>query len=293
MIRVRIQDLACFVSVVEKGGVTSAAESMYMTQSSVSKSIARLEKAMGVPLFDRSRRSLELTADGFAAVTYARDVLAAYDTMMKAVGRRRQTLRLGVLPILDSYGLAGRLSRFAELNPGTVLDVIEMDNRSIGPALAEGALDAALYRPDPTQKNLHAEVLCPDELVLLLPAGHPLLRYEQVPLERCRGEKFIILSRGTQLYEASINACEAAGFTPNIVYTGSSGATFARLVREKAGVALLLDTVAQSLVGDGLHIRRLSRQIRGDFCFVCAEGRQHEMAMQKLRNLLIQRGGVW
>ena len=79
----------------------------------------------------------------------------------------------------------------------------------------------------------------------------------------------------------------------HIVYTGSSGATFARLVREKAGVALLLDTVAQSLVGDGLHIRRLSRQIRGDFCFVCAEGRQHEMAMQKLRNLLIQRGGVW
>jgi len=129
-------------------------------------------------------------------------------------------------------------------------------------------------------------VLCPDELVLLLPEEHPLLRYERVPLACCREEKFIILSRGTQLYEVSVAACQQAGFAPNIVYTGSSGANFARLVRERAGIALLLNSVACSLAGSDLRIRRLSRQISGDFCFVCAEGRRHETGLQQLLSML-------
>lgn len=283
-----MQDLTCFVSVVEKGGVTSAAEALFMTQSSVSKSIARLEKTLGTQLFDRSRRSLELTEAGCVALTYARNVLAAYEDMQQAIHRQQQTLRVGVLPILDSYGLAARLSQFSKENPGLQVNVIEMDNRSIGAALAAGELDAALYRPDAKQKKLHAQVLRPDELVLMLPEDHPMTALDRVPLEKCREERFIILSRGTQLHEASIQACEEAGFTPNIVYTGSSGAAFARLVREKAGVALLLDTVAQSLVGEGICFRRLSRQIRGDLCFVCPEGRQREIAMQRLWQWLQQ-----
>ena len=278
----RMQDLTCFVSVVDKGGVTSAAEALFMTQSSVSKSLARLEKALGTQLFDRSRRSLELTEAGCVALTYARNVLAAHEDMQQALHRQQQTLRLGVLPILDSYGLAARLTQFAKENPGLQLNVMEMDNRAIGAALAAGELDAALYRPDAKQKKLHTRVLRPDELVLLLPEDHPLTVCERVPLEHCREERFIILSRGTQLQEASVQACEEAGFSPNIVYTGSSGAAFARLVREKAGVALLLDTVAQSLVGEGICFRPLDRQIRGDLCFVCPEGRQREAAMQRL-----------
>ena len=112
--------------------------------------------------------------------------------------------------------------------------------------------------------------------------------YDRVPLEKCGGEKFIILSRSTQLHDASIEACRQAGFEPHIVYTGSSGAAFARLVQEKTGVALLLESVAQSLAGDGVCVRRLSRQIRGDLCFVCAESRKKEAALQKLLTMLQQ-----
>ncbi|MBR4081799.1 MAG: LysR family transcriptional regulator [Clostridia bacterium] len=284
----RMQDLNCFVAVVDKGGVTSAAEALYMTQSSVSKSLARLEKTLGVRLFDRSRRSLGLTEAGRAALPHARLVLEAGEAMMRSVSGQRQTLRVGVLPILDSYGLAARLPRFTQLHPELQLQVIEMDNRAIGEALAEGTLDAALYRPAGGQKKLYVQPLRPDELVLLLPENHPMAAWDPVPLEKCSGEKFIILSRSTQLHDVSIEACRQAGFTPDVVYTGSSGAAFARLVREQTGVALLLESVAQSLAGGGLCVRRLSRQIRGDLCFVCAESRKKEAALQKLLTMLQQ-----
>lgn len=141
--------LAAFDAVARLGSFTQAAEELSLTQGAVSRQIRQLEELLGAPLFERTSRHVELTAEGRL---YAEAVGAALQTIRQAsirvmAGSDHQLLRLAVLPTFGSRWLMPRISGFLRANPGITLDLVSRIGRfdlkaeGIDAAIQNGATD--------------------------------------------------------------------------------------------------------------------------------------------------------
>ncbi|GAA4803910.1 LysR family transcriptional regulator [Tomitella cavernea] len=169
-----LQSLTYFVAVVDRGGVTRAAESLYISQPSLSQSIRTLERRLGVTLFDRGGGRLELTTDGRAFDTAARRILADVEHAKEQVGAVR-ALRAGrvdlvTYPAFSVDPLVDLLRRFRQRYPEVVVRVLDAAGPDEADAtMRRGAAEVALQDVPRggAQRTLH---LCEQELVLALPA---------------------------------------------------------------------------------------------------------------------------
>ncbi len=214
-----LRQLQYFLAVADEGGFARAAERLSIVQSAVSQQVRRLERELGVTLFDRSTRHVHLSAAGERLLPEARAVLAAADRARRVAagvaGGTDGVLRVGAI-----HSPGDRLSRgLAEL--AAVAPRLRVRLRTVPPAerLAEvraGRLDAALVRATSTVPGLRLIPLWTDPLYAALPAGHPLaaeprLRLDQLgdlPLRLCPREK------NPPFHDLITTACRAAGVAP-------------------------------------------------------------------------------
>ena len=107
-----LEQLQYFVVIVETGTFLGAAEELHLSQSSLSKSIQRMERELNVVLFDRSGRSARLTEAGHQFYNDAKNVLSAYTQLINNLNQikdsNENTLKLGLLPIQESFRIASR-----------------------------------------------------------------------------------------------------------------------------------------------------------------------------------------
>ena len=120
------QQLRAFVSVADHGSVTRAADAMHLTQSAVSAQIRRLEEQLGCRVFDRTTRSLQLTAQGSVLLSYARSILKLQQQAVSRLAAPRHapaTLRLGCSEGFPSEWLFGALAGFRERRPDVHVEI--------------------------------------------------------------------------------------------------------------------------------------------------------------------------
>ena len=219
-----------------------AAEAAHVTQPTLSAGIQELEKILGVPLVDRNRSGVILTAAGEDVVARAGSILAQTEDLVREAAGAGEPLggrfRLGVIPTVAPFLLPAALpvlrARFAKLR----LFLREDLTHRLLADVRSGALDAALVAlPYDTQGLEYAHVL-DDELVAALPAGHPLSRAERVAPKRLEGEEMILLEDGHCLRDHALLAC---------------GLTAPRHGRDEGFAATSLATLVQ-MVGSGLGV---------------------------------------
>ena len=280
--------LEYFLKIAETGSFSEAAEQLFTTQSTVSKQIALLERDLGVPLFDRSHRLPALTAAGAALLPEAREFLAQYRAFLSKAAACRGTFRLALFPVAGYYGFSQAIAAFCGRRPEFQLQVMEEENGAIPALLEEGGCDAAVWRAEEGGAfPADAVSLCRDELALVVPAGHPLAdRPQPVELSDFAGEKFLIPGQGARLRGQILSACRQAGFTPQILYTGSSGETIARLVEQGAGAGIFMRRVALGLCGPSLRVLRFARAPQSEMLFAVRAGARHSPAARALRQAL-------
>ncbi|MFE2144708.1 LysR family transcriptional regulator [Streptomyces sp. NPDC059456] len=171
-----LRQLRYFVAVAEEGGFSRAAERLHIVQSAVSQQVRRLERELGLTLFERSTRRVVLTEAGDRLLPEARDVLAAADRTRRIAAEIAEsdttTLRLGTVrgPGDRVYRL---LSRLAELAPELRVRVRGLPVADRLAAVRGGELDAALVRALPATPGLEPIPLWTDPLYVALPARHP------------------------------------------------------------------------------------------------------------------------
>ncbi len=244
---VEIRRLRYFVAVAEELHFGRAASRLHVSQSPLSQQIIQLERELGVELFERTKRRVELTAAGEVYLEEARKVLASNERAEEAARRasRGEAGRL-VLGFAGSaaYGVLPRLlkaSRKRLPNLGVELRG-EMLSSELVRALGEDEIQVAiLLRTTTESPELSVTVVRREPFVVALPADHPLARRRLVDPRDLARQRFVVFPRrrGAVLHDAVINACQHAGFSPRVVQEATELPTQVSLVSAGIGVALV------------------------------------------------------
>ena len=228
-----------FIAIAECNTYFDAAEELNISQSALSKQIIKLEKELGVALLDRSRRKASLTPAG---ETFYQDALALrrqYEIMNRHMKKyqiftgNKNELRVGTLPILTQYGLTAHFRQFTESHPDIHLILDEVEENDLKKGLLSSQYDLIICRKQmiADQSDISSVYLADDELVTVLPVGHPL--DGPVSLSALADESFILMNRYTSVYQICQALFANVPVHPQILRTGRVESTIGE------GVSLL------------------------------------------------------
>lgn len=237
--------LRYFRTVAEEAHFGRAAERLRIAQPSLSQRIQRLERELGVRLFDRTSRGTALTPAGRLVLAEADGLLEAADRLRAAVARVQSgaagTLRAAVPPQLGGAAVAALLTGFRDRSPGGTLELRELTTADQSAALAAGTLDAGIVRHPCPAPGLGFGPLLHQPLGALLAADDPLTDRDEVAAAELTGRELVLFPRATApaLHDETLTACARHGCTPAAVHE-AAGADFTRaLVLSGAAVALV------------------------------------------------------
>jgi DNA-binding transcriptional LysR family regulator len=243
---VELRQLRSFVITAEELHVGRAAARLHLTQPSLSRQIAALERDVGVPLFTRIRRRFGLTPAGEVFLTAAREIVRRADDAARDAQRAHRgelgTLRLRFVQSATFEALPRLLAAFRAAHPEVNVNVEAMTTIRQVAALRAGHVDIGLLRPPINEPTLTVRVISRDPLVAALPAGHPLAEHRRLPLSALADEPFVLYNRasGPTVHDRIISHCIAAGFAPRIVQEAAGVQTIVSLVAAGLGVSLLI-----------------------------------------------------
>ena len=247
-----LRHLRYFVAVAEEGHITRAAERLGIQQPPLSHQIRALERELGVQLFRRLPRGVELTEAGRSFIEDARAALARVGQGVEAAKRAARGeqghLRLAVPPTAPFHPFVPQvILAFREAYPLVSLTMEENLRMETLEQLRGGQMDVAFLRASiAAPEGLVVHPLLEEPMVAALPSGHPLARNAPsqdaaLPLRALAGETFIAYARqqGPALYEAMAAACLQAGFSPQLGQEAPRISTALSLVATGFGVTLV------------------------------------------------------
>ena len=242
-----------FLAVAGEMSFTRAAERVHVVQSALSTSIAKLERELGVSLFDRSRQQIRLTAAGDRFRTHAYEVLRASRAAAESVGEFRGslsgTVEFGSLISFGPMDVASALGDFHRAHPFVRLRLRLSQSGASAylSALVEGSLDLALISvPDRLPAQLEMRLLFEEPMVFVCREDHGLATRTPVELGAVAGEDLVGFPPEFGLRRLMEGAFHAAGVQPRTQYEVPAGfAAIADLVRNGLGTAFMPESEAR------------------------------------------------
>ncbi len=239
-----------FIAAAEAGSVSGAARALSISQSSVTEAIRALEDDLGITLFDRLARGIQITHKGSAFLRHARQILADVATARTAFQEDAAPLpgklSLGVTSLVAGYVLSDILQRYRRAFPQIELNVIEDNGDYLQHLLIGGELDVAVLLTSSVRDRmaLNVETLSDQETIALDDlAGQPLIQLMVDEIE-----------------ESTRRLMESLAVKPQIAFRTRSVEAVRSLVATGAGLAILPSLVYRpwSLEGDRIGIRDVS-----------------------------------
>ncbi len=213
-----------FVVLAEESHYGRASERLGIDQPSLSRSIMRLEQALGTRLLRRSARSVSLTPAGEVFLAEARNLIAQAQLSTSVVRRAQsgelETLRIGFTPTAMFRALPEVLRRLRDRHPDVRIVMHEAQSYQHVDGLRSGEIDAAFINGDVLKKGeFQSHPLEREKVIAAVPSAWPVAQARTLRLKDLADLPFIIVSRHTSptMHEGTLMACRAAGFTPRIV----------------------------------------------------------------------------
>ena len=238
-----IRQIQYFLSIVNTGSFSAAADEHYISQSSLSKMIIALEKELGALLFDRSKRKVSLTEAGEAFLRHARKLDADYKSMLVEMDGYRSSadsFSIAAIPVLAQYGIATSISQFRDLYPHIRFSLEEIDGFNILPALTDLRFDLAFARHNYLDRDLFEGLeICRDKLLLVISRNNRYANRSSISLKELANDNFILFDKVTDLHKLIMDECGKAGFDPTIFYSSHRKVSVFGLVGTNIGLALM------------------------------------------------------
>jgi len=181
---IELRHLRYFLEVAKQQHVTRAAETLHITQSTLSHQLHQLEEHLGTPLFDRVGRGLQLTEAGETFMQYAARALLEVEAGQFAIDElhslARGRLRIGVIDTYTNTLLPSLIARFAQTYPGIHMVIDDLPASLIEQKVAGGELDIGIAFAPTTRPDVLAEPLFSEELVLVVRDDHPYAQRRRI-----------------------------------------------------------------------------------------------------------------
>lgn len=248
-----------FVTLAELGNFTEAAETLYLSQATLSKHIKSMEAELNESLFKRTTRHIELTEAGKLLLQDARIIITAQQHYEEALAsyhnQNYYTVRLGTVPMMPHYGITKLLSAFSQEYPGYHLQLTNNGETLLEPALVKGEIDVALMRyNDAMDSSINASYLMDDRMAAILSKKHPLSSRKTVTLQELKDEQFILLHSTAYITQLTMQMFAESGFTPEIRLYMSTFLNILDLVREDIGITIMPYRGAKYIANNNLAL---------------------------------------
>ncbi|MCU1409109.1 MAG: bacterial regulatory helix-turn-helix, lysR family protein [Microbacteriaceae bacterium] len=240
-----LQQLRYVVAVAEEASFTRAAARCYVAQSGLSHRIKSLEDELGVTLFNRTSRRVEVTAAGAAFVTSARESLKAADRAAAdaaaATGQIRGQLGVGVIPTVTAVDVSGALKAFRQAHPHVHIALHVAGSDELEKAITQSDIDVGLLGlPESREpRGVTWRHLSSDRLVAIVSQDHKLARHSEITLQDLAQETFADFPAGTPARAESDLAFAAAGIHREVAFESMATGLTIDLIRQNLAVTLL------------------------------------------------------
>ena len=284
--------MRAFVTLAEERHFTRAAAACHLSQPAFSALVRQLEAALGVRLFDRTTRHVDLTAEGREFLASTRRVLGEFDAALLELGehnaRRRGRAAIALLPSLAADWLPPVLAAFRTRHPGIELAVSDVLSEPCIERVRSGQADFALAAIRVNTAELRADPFCSDDFHLVCPADHPLAAQAELKPRHLADWPFIHLSR-TSSVRQYIDAALPPGSLPAVIEVDQL-ATVSGMVRAGLGISIVPSLTLYQFRSPVLVTRALSwRGLRRRIYLVRARDRSLSLAAQALHDWVLAR----
>ena len=235
-----IQKYQAFVRTVELGSFTKAAESLSYSQSGVSRMVADLEREWKVALLERGRAGVRLTSEGTRLLPCIRRVCEEHARLQAQVdelnGLQAGLIRIGTFSSVATHWLPNVIRAFQEDYPNIDYELLLGDYSEIEEWVLEGRVDCGFLRL-PAHRGEETAFIERDELLAVLPEGHPLAERERVPAAELCEEPFLLLEKGDNTVVSEV--FERDGLSPRTRFTTWDDYAIMAMVECGLGVSIL------------------------------------------------------
>ncbi|MDQ7096521.1 LysR family transcriptional regulator [Desulfosporosinus sp. PR] len=264
----KLKYLEEFLMLAKASNYTTAAENIFLSESTLSRHIMSLENELGVKLFHRGSRNISLSEAGTLLVPYAEKVtsaMAEYASLLVVDDAlTRQKLTIGFAQSVTDYGIMDYLVRFRRENPDITVLLTENNSESLWRMAKNKECNFSFCYEYAFFDNSGLQLmrLMKDTIVIALPTKHPLAEKERVTLRQLQNENYILPSRnGSAMYKVCMNLFREAGYKPKVLTYTERRYYMLDIVSQGTGITLLDKERFRSYCTPGVQIVNLEPTI--------------------------------
>ncbi|MGI6092145.1 MAG: LysR family transcriptional regulator [Veillonellaceae bacterium] len=247
-----IRHLEYFCEVARHRSFTKAAEVLHITQPTISKMVKTLEEELGVTLFSRAAKQIELTDAGRAVYSQAQHVLSAFQNLTlelaDVMNIKKGNIRIGLPPIASSSIFPRVIGEFNKVYPNISLELIEVGSKMVERGVEDGSLDIGVVCNLPAKGDRFDMFSCiKDPLMLIVHPEHRFADRQQIDFADLKEEPFVLYRNDFSLHDHIVARCIKSGFQPRVVCGSSQRDFMTEAVAAGLGIALLPRKICQEL----------------------------------------------
>lgn len=255
-----LKQLEAFVEVAEGGSFSKAAKNLYLTQPTISAHIASLEKELGVRLFVRNTKEVNLSAEGNTLYKYASQMVDLEKRIEEEFGEQkklgRQCVTIAASTIPSQYLLPRILTRFNEKYPGEQLRIMESDSARVVNLVVDHMVDIGFTGTVLEKKHCKYLPFYKDELVIITPNTEVYWKRQENPedISWILEEPVIMREEGSGTRKEAEKQLRNAGYRPehlNVIANIENHETIKKSVGSGMGVSILSKLAVADKVNDG------------------------------------------
>ncbi len=234
-----------FMAVAKELHFRKAAETLFISQPGLSRQIKQMEDDLGIKLFVRNNRNVELTQAG----AYLQKELTKYFKGLEDILHHAKLLHQGMTGQLRLAYVGSAMYRlipelllkFREKKPNVLVNLKELDNKSQISALQNREIDIGFVRLERVPKGLHIHPATEETFSLVLPENHPVNKHNFEHLRQFKNENFILFdaSYSESYYEKVMQIFDNSGFYPNVSHSTVNASSIYRLVENNFGISIV------------------------------------------------------
>lgn len=246
-----IRHLEYFLEVARNQSFTKAAEKLYITQPTISKTIRNMEDEWGVTLFYRQGKRIELTDAGHIMYQQAQQMVDSFQRVSAELedlmNLKRGHLRIGLPPMVGSSFFPEVIGQFHRDYPKITIQLIEDGAKKVEADVESGQTDIGVAVLPVNKDVFHYYSFVKEKLNLLVHPSHRLAGRDHVHLNELANEAFVLFREDFTLHDRIIRECVSAGFEPRVVYESSQWDLISGMVAANLGIALLPETICKEI----------------------------------------------